>query len=59
MKINLSNSIINISKHATIICNAQCVCIEITDTYNSYTIYPTSVENMELDFDKIKDKLKG
>jgi hypothetical protein len=59
MKINLSNSIINISKDATIICNAQCTCIEITDIYNSYTIYPSSVENMKLDFDKIKNKLKG
>lgn len=59
MKIQLSNSIINISKHATVICNYDCKVIEITDNENSFSIYPTTVEKLKQDFNDIKNKLKG
>lgn len=57
MRITLSNSIINISKNATIICNFDCKVIEITDYGISYSIYPASIEKMKQDFSKIKNKL--
>lgn len=61
MKINLSNSIINISKHAIVICNFDCKIIEINDNgYGySYSIYPSTIEKLKQDFNEIKTKLKG
>jgi len=59
MKINLSNSIINISKDAIVICNFDCKIIEINDNGNSYTIYPYGIEKLKQDFNEIKTKLKG
>lgn len=59
MKINLSNSIINLSKDAIVICNHNCKVIEIMDNGCSYTIYPTTIEKMKQDFNKIETKLKG
>lgn len=57
MKINLSNSIINISKHAIVICNFDCKIIEINDNGNSYTIYPYGIEKLK-NWNKILTKLK-
>ena len=59
MKINLSNSIINISKQAMVICNVEGKMIEIKDNDNFWAIYPATNKNMKKDFDKIKSKLKG
>lgn len=58
MKINLSNSIINISKHATVICNFDCKVIEINDNGYCYSIYPSTIDKMKQDFNDIKNKLK-
>ena len=59
MKINLSNSIINISKHATVICNFDCKVIEINDNGYCYSIYPSTIDKMKQDFVVIKNKLRG
>ena len=59
MKIELSNSIVNISKDATIVCNFDNKFIEIMDTTRAFTIYPASIEKMKQDFAEIKTKLKG
>lgn len=58
MKINLSNSIVNISKDATVICNYENKSIEINDNGYCITIYPSTIEKVKQDFNEIKSKLK-
>lgn len=59
MKINLSNSIINISKNAMAICNFEYKTIEINDNDNCFVIYPATIKKLKNDFVKIQTKLKG
>lgn len=54
MRVVLSNSIIGISRgYTTVICNAECKCIEITSNNESFTIYPETKRDLKNDYKKL------